>query len=101
VPDYPRLAELWWQHVGEATAGRRSPQQAMDDLAASMDGALGELARSQRGACAPQLRAPLPEAQWRALPGAAQARLPNEKPQGRTIAYEWLLRTWQLGSDPK
>ncbi|WP_138858313.1 ABC transporter substrate-binding protein [Inhella inkyongensis] len=101
VPDYPRLAELWWQHVGEATAGRLKPQQAMDDLAGAMDGALGELARSQKGPCAPQLRAPLPEAQWRALPGAAQARLANEKPGGRTIAYERLLRIWQLGSDPK
>ena len=56
---------------------------------------------ARQGPCAPQLRAPLPEAQWRALSGAAQARLANEKPGGRTIAYERLLRIWQLGSDPK
>jgi glycerol transport system substrate-binding protein len=101
VPDYPELAELWWQHIGEATAGRKNPQQAMDALAVAIDTSLGRLAQSQQSPCAPQLRAPLPEAQWRALPGAAQARLANEKPAGRTIAYERLLRVWQLGSDAK
>ena len=101
VPDYPELAELWWQHIGAATEGRQSPQQALDALAEAMDASLAQVGRSQFGPCAPQLRERLPEAEWRALPGAAQPRLPNEKPPGRTIAYERLLRMWQFGSDAK
>lgn len=101
VPDYPELAELWWQHVGAASESLVGPQQALDALAEAMDAALQRIGRSQLGPCAPQLREPLPEAQWRALPGAARPRLANEKPPGRTIAYERLLRMWQFGSDAK
>jgi glycerol transport system substrate-binding protein len=99
VPDYPALAELWWQHIGQATEGKLSPQQAMDALAAAMDRTLGQLERSQISPCAPQLAAE--RSDWAALPGAAQPRLANEKPPGLTIPYERLLRVWQLGSDPK
>ncbi len=101
VPDYPELAELWWQHIGMASEGRVGAQQALDDLAEAMDASLARLARSQKSPCAPQLRERLSEAQWQALPGAARPRLANEKPPGRTIAYERLLRMWQFGSDAK
>ncbi|MBH9578179.1 ABC transporter substrate-binding protein [Inhella proteolytica] len=101
VPDYPELAELWWQHVGMASEGRVGAQQALDDLAEAMDASLARLARSQNGPCAPRLRERLSEAQWQTLPGAARPRLANEKPPGRTIAYERLLRMWQFGSDAK
>jgi glycerol transport system substrate-binding protein len=96
VPDYPQLAELWWQHIGRATRGERTPQQTLDGLAADMDAVLERVGRAQSGPCAPRL-APLgtPSAQ-----APTQAPV-DEKPPGRTIAYEQLLRVWQLGSDVK
>jgi glycerol transport system substrate-binding protein len=92
VPDYPQLAELWWQHIARANTGQATPQQAMDALAADMDAVLERLSRSQSGPCAPRL-APV-----RSRPADPAV---NEKPPGRTIDYEQLLRVWQLGSDAK
>src|SRR5262249_30108477 len=37
VPDYPKLAQLWWQNIGDASSGAKTPQQAMDALAAAQD----------------------------------------------------------------
>ena len=33
VPDYPKLAQLWWQNIGEAVAGEVTVDTAMDNLA--------------------------------------------------------------------
>ena len=41
VPDYPKLAQLWWQNIGDAASGSKTPQQAMDSLAAAQDAVLG------------------------------------------------------------
>src|SRR3546814_10232573 len=30
VPDYPKLAQLWWQNIGDASSGAKTPQEAMD-----------------------------------------------------------------------
>ena len=32
VPDYPRLAQLWWQNIGDASSGARTAQEAMNAL---------------------------------------------------------------------
>ncbi len=32
---------------------------------------------------------------WIDAPGAPVAKLPNERPQGETIAYDTLLQSWQ------
>ena len=37
VPDYPKLAQLWWQQIGDVNSGAFTPQQAMDRLASEMD----------------------------------------------------------------
>ena len=37
VPDYPKLAQLWWQHIGEVNSGTFTPQETMDRLADEMD----------------------------------------------------------------
>src|SRR5262245_55362740 len=36
VPDYPKLAQLWWQNIGDVNSGAFTPQQAMDRLAKEM-----------------------------------------------------------------
>ena len=33
VPDYPKLAQLWWANVANAVSGEMTAQQAMDSLA--------------------------------------------------------------------
>ena len=37
VPDYPKLAQLWWQQIGDVNSGAFTPEQAMNRLAAEMD----------------------------------------------------------------
>src|SRR5277367_5921942 len=37
VPDYGRLAQVWWQNVSKAISGEATPQQAMDGLARDQD----------------------------------------------------------------
>jgi glycerol transport system substrate-binding protein len=37
VPDYPRLAQLWWSHIAEAASGEKTPQEALDGLAKDQD----------------------------------------------------------------
>src|SRR5204863_7962450 len=55
VPDYPKLAQLWWQNIGDASSGAKTPQQAMEALAAAQDDVLARLERSKvQGDCGPQ-----------------------------------------------
>ncbi len=37
VPDYPKLAQLWWANVANAVSGEVTPQEAMDSLAEQQD----------------------------------------------------------------
>ena len=56
VPDYPKLAQLWWQNIGDASSGAKTPQAAMDALAAAQDEVLGRLERANvQGECGPKL----------------------------------------------
>ncbi|REG32870.1 carbohydrate ABC transporter substrate-binding protein (CUT1 family) [Archangium gephyra] len=98
VPDYPKLAQLWWQNISLAVEGEKTPQQAMDTLAEQMDGVLGRLERAGMQNCPPKLN-PVKEASfWLDAPGAPHAKLANEKPKGETVPYEQLLQAWKQGS---
>ena len=56
VPDYPKLAQLWWQNIGDASSGAKTPQAAMDSLAAAQDSVMERLEKSGvQGACGPKL----------------------------------------------
>ena len=97
VPDYPKLAQLWWQNVATAVTGERTPQAAMDNLADQMDRILARLERAGMQHCPPKLN-PKQDAKTRLSDKAAPwAKLANEKPQGETIAYEKLLAAWREG----
>lgn len=96
VPDYPRLAQLWWQFIAEAASGDKTPQQALDGLAAAQDTMLGRLERSGvLGECGPKLNEPRDPQYWFDQPGAPKPELANEKPKGETIAYDELLKSWE------
>ncbi|MEM7080909.1 MAG: carbohydrate ABC transporter substrate-binding protein, partial [Pseudomonadota bacterium] len=46
------------------------------------------------GECGPQLNEERDAQFWLDQPGAPKPRLANEKPQGVTIAYDELIKTW-------
>lgn len=101
VPDYPKLAPLWWKNIGDASSGTKTPQEAMDNLAKAQDKVLRKLERSgAQKSCAPRMakKKDLKGADyWLAQPGAPKAKLANEKPQGMTVAYDKLLQAWKEG----
>jgi glycerol transport system substrate-binding protein len=98
VPDYPKLAQLWWQNIGDVNSGAFTPQQAMDRLANEMDSVMGRMQRADEkakvyGGCGPRLNEEKDAKQWVGK-GGAKAKLANEKPQGKTIVYEELIKRW-------
>jgi glycerol transport system substrate-binding protein len=97
VPDYPKLAQLWWQNVAPAITGEVTPQQAMDNLAAAQDDVLGRLERVGMANCSPKLGEEKDPQFWFDEPGAPKAKLENEKPQGETVNYDELLQAWKDG----
>ncbi len=98
VPDYPKLAQLWWQNVAEAVSGEKTPQQAMDGLAAQQDRVLARLEwAGVQGRCGPALNPESDPAEWLAKPGAPKPRLANQKPPGQTVRYEHLMQAWREG----
>ncbi|WP_235879686.1 ABC transporter substrate-binding protein [Polyangium aurulentum] len=97
VPDYPKLAQLWWQNVSLAVTGEKTPQEAMDKLANDMDDVLSRLERAGMTNCAPKLNAPKDPKEWLDAPGAPRPKLENEKPKGETVPYEQLVSAWREG----
>ncbi len=95
VPDYPKLAQLWWQNVADAVTGDKTPQEALDSLAKQQDKVLMRLERAGvQGECGPKLNKPQDPSIWLALPGSPKAKLANEKPKGVTVDYDELIKTW-------
>ncbi|MBX3609422.1 MAG: carbohydrate ABC transporter substrate-binding protein [Hydrogenophaga sp.] len=97
VPDYPKLAQLWWQNVAQAVTGEKSPQQAMDSLADQMDQVMARLERAGMERCAPKLNPKSDPGKWLSDKAAPWKKLANEKPKGETIAYDSLLNAWKAG----
>ena len=98
VPDYPKLAQLWWQQIGDVNSGAFTPQQAMDRLAGEMDTIMGRMQRADEanntyGGCGPRLNAEKDASEWIGK-GGAKAKLENEKPQGETVNYDELIKRW-------
>jgi glycerol transport system substrate-binding protein len=97
VPDYPKLAQLWWKNVAVAVTGEKTPQAAMDNLAEEMDNVMARLERSGMARCAPKLNPKGDPAKYLSDKGAPWKKLANEKPKGETIAYDTLLNAWKSG----
>jgi glycerol transport system substrate-binding protein len=96
VPDYPKLSQLWWQNIGEAVSGEVTVSTAMNNLAKEQDKILMRLERSGiQGDLGPKMNPEKPESYWLNQPGAPKPKLANEKPQGITVDYDELIKTWQ------
>jgi glycerol transport system substrate-binding protein len=97
VPDYPKLAQLFWQNVAVAVSGEKTAQQAMDNLASDMDKVLGRLERAGMSNCAPKLNKEQSPEYWYSKGTAPWPKLGNEKPKGETVTYDKLLDAWKQG----
>jgi glycerol transport system substrate-binding protein len=100
VPDYPKLAQLWWQNIGDAASGAKTPQAAMDALANAQDRVMERLERAGvQGECGPKLNDEHPMEYWVEKAKAdgniaPQPKLANEKDKPATIDYDTLVKSW-------
>jgi glycerol transport system substrate-binding protein len=107
VPDYGRLAQVWWQNVSKAISGEATAQQAMDGLARDQDAIMARLEKSGiQGKVGPKLNEEKDPEYWYAKAEkdgnvAPQRKLANEKPQGVTVDYDELLKTWKAQAPRK
>jgi glycerol transport system substrate-binding protein len=98
VPDYPKLAQLWWQNIGDAMSGAKTPQEALDALCEAQEDVLERLERAGvQGDIGPKMNEEQDPQFWIDQPGSPVGKLENEKPQGETISYDELIKSWQQG----
>jgi glycerol transport system substrate-binding protein len=97
VPDYPKLAQLWWKNVATALVGDKTPQAAMDNLANEMDHMMARLQRVGMEHCAPRLNPKSDPSEWLSDEHAPWKRLANDRLPGETVAYDKLLQAWREG----
>jgi glycerol transport system substrate-binding protein len=96
VPDYPKLAQLFWPNVASAVTGEKTPQAAMDNLGKEMDKVLARLERAGMKNCAPKLNPEKNPKEWLSNTQAPWAKV-DENPKGETVAYDKLLQAWKEG----
>ncbi|MGJ7457042.1 ABC transporter substrate-binding protein [Halomonas sp. RA08-2] len=95
VPDYPRMAPLWWQNLAPVISGEISPQEGLDNLAGDLDSVMARLARAGVfEVYAPQLNEERDAEYWLSQPGAPKAKLDDEMPQGTTVPYDEMMAAW-------
>jgi glycerol transport system substrate-binding protein len=95
VPDYPRLAQLWWQSVATAVTGETTPQESMNNLARQQDDVLGRLERRGGGDCTPKLNEEKDPQFWLEQPGAPVPKLADERGKPQTLDYDKLIAQWK------
>ena len=96
VPDYPKLAQLWWQNIGDAMSGAKTPQEALDSLCADQERVLERLERAGvQGDLGPVMNEEQDPEYWLSQPGSPKAKLENEDEDPVTVSYDELIASWQ------
>lgn len=96
VPDYPKLAQLWWQNIGDAMSGAKTAQEALDSLCADQERVLQRLERAGiQGDIGPKLNEERDAEYWFAQSGAPYAKLDVEDEEPQTISYDKLIASWK------
>jgi glycerol transport system substrate-binding protein len=96
IPDYPKMAQLWWQNIGDAMSGSKTPQEALDALCEEQEKVLERIEKSGvQGDIGPKMNEPQDAQVWLDAPGAPVAKLENEDEEPKTIAYDELIKSWQ------
>ena len=100
VPDYPKLAQLWWQAIGDASSGAKTAQAAMDSLCAEQEKVMSRLERAGvQGEFGPKLNEEHDLAYWNEQAKkngtiAPQLKIENEKEKPQTVDYDQLVKSW-------
>ncbi len=101
VPDYPKLAQLWWQNIGDASSGAKSVQEAMDALCEAQEKVMERIERSGvQGDIGPQMAEEHDLEWWNKYSAehgslAPQMKLETEKEKPETISYDKLIESWK------
>ncbi|MBB5222171.1 glycerol transport system substrate-binding protein [Amaricoccus macauensis] len=96
IPDYPKLAQLWWQNIGDAMSGAKTPQEALDSLCAEQEKVLERLERAGvQGDLGPKMNEEQDAQYWIDQPGAPVGPLADENPKAETVSYDELIKSWQ------
>jgi glycerol transport system substrate-binding protein len=101
VPDYPKLAQLWWQAIGDASSGAKTAQEAMDSLCAEQEKVMERIERSGvQGDIGPKMAEQHDLEYWNkdaVAKGnlAPQLKIENEKEKPLTVNYDELVKSWQ------
>jgi glycerol transport system substrate-binding protein len=96
IPDYPRLAQLWWQNIGDASSGAKSAQEALDSLCAEQEAVLERLERAGvQGDLGPVMNEVRDAEYWLSQPGSPKAALESTDEAPETISYEDLIQSWK------
>jgi glycerol transport system substrate-binding protein len=96
VPDYPKLAQLWWQNIGDASSGAKTAQEAMDALCKAQEAVLIRLERAGvQGSLGPKMNPETSPEEWMKKGGAPRPKIANEKEKPITVNYDELVKSWQ------
>ncbi|MFP7674642.1 extracellular solute-binding protein [Marivita sp. S0852] len=96
VPDYPRLAQLWWQNIGDAMSGQKTAQEALDSLCEAQEAVMERLERAGvQGDLGPVMNEERDADYWFEQPGAPFPKLENEDEEPITVSYDELIESWQ------
>ncbi|CUH38941.1 hypothetical protein JSE7799_01660 [Jannaschia seosinensis] len=96
VPDYPRLAQLWWQNIGDAMSGAKTTQASLDQLCADMEDVMARLERAGvQGDLGPVLNEERDPEYWLSQEGAPKPEIENEEEEPQTVSYDELVQSWE------
>ncbi|KJZ18325.1 ABC transporter substrate-binding protein [Loktanella sp. S4079] len=96
IPDYPKLAQLWWQNIGDASSGAKSAQEALDSLCAEQERVLERLERAGvQGELGPVMNEEMDPEYWLSQPGSPKAALESTDEEPITVSYDELIQSWQ------
>ncbi|SDE58591.1 carbohydrate ABC transporter substrate-binding protein, CUT1 family [Salipiger thiooxidans] len=96
VPDYPKLAQLWWQNIGDAMSGAKSAQDALDSLCSDMERVMERLERAGiQGDLGPVMNEEKDAEEWLSMEGSPKPAIENEREEPKTVSYDELVASWQ------
>ena len=96
IPDYPKMAQLWWQNIGDAMSGEKTPQEALDSLCEQQEKVMERIERSGvQGDIGPKMGEEKDAQYWLDQPGSPVAKLADERGKPETISYDDLIASWK------
>ena len=96
MPDYPKLAQLWWQNVGRGGHRREDPAGGHGQSGQAAGRRPGPAGAAEIGGdCAPKLNPERDAQYWLDQPGAPAPKLADERGKPETLDYDRLIAQWK------